>query len=588
MSNNNISSLPPAIKALVNLEYLDVSRNPLRVKNGLDDYSCIPREFTLLRNLTTLIMAECTMKHIPIAVWNTSSIQTLDISRNKVGFIVGDIGRRAFERSHSSQDGLRLGNLADIRHLRLSQMDLDTLPPEIGFCDKLQTIDMTGNPIDTLPETLVECRQLHQFNINYKTFYRLLDNYMLELVDEGKIRSEHIPQVVFELEGLQMLDLNHTKLNCIPNEQALLSLNELYLAHNSFTEVPEAIGAMHQLRLLDMSHNRLQAIPEHFLKSKRLETLILAHNNFTVLPSSLARIPTLQKLVMSHNQVETVEKGLSQSSSLLVLDVSYNKLTSVSEDICDLKQVETLDLRYNLLESLPLAIRHMTGLKSMHTFDERFQRTGLHLSGNAITEPPSLIWKSTNVQTLFDCLETKEKQLSTSFYHMKMILLGPKDVGKTTFALKLINNQRMASSTRKTLDMYLSLLQDKQVEASEVSSQHLSSEYGSSVFNEPRVEKRVSTNSENFLTRIDRIRRLYPAPLSTYRSKDVHDVFLNKFTLTTKNNLHCTIFDVTSESSFEIMNPVVYDINALFVVPVNLTNLLTMIDAASVAEQFDE
>ncbi|CAF1691468.1 unnamed protein product, partial [Adineta ricciae] len=151
-------------------------------------------------------------------------------------------------------------------------------------CDKLLTIDLTGNPIDTLPETLVECRLLYQFNINYKTFYRLLDNYMLELIDEGKIRSEHIPQVIFELEGLLTLDLNYTKLNSVPNEQALLSLNELYLAHNSFTDIPEAIASMHQLKLLDMSHNRLQQIPEHFLKIKRLETFILSHNNFTHLP----------------------------------------------------------------------------------------------------------------------------------------------------------------------------------------------------------------------------------------------------------------------------------------------------------------
>jgi Leucine-rich repeat (LRR) protein len=93
LSNNNLSSLPPSIGSLINLEYLDISNNPLIVRNGRDDYSCFPREFRYLTNLQTLIIAECTLKHIPIAVWNIISLQTLDLYRNKIGYIVGDIGK---------------------------------------------------------------------------------------------------------------------------------------------------------------------------------------------------------------------------------------------------------------------------------------------------------------------------------------------------------------------------------------------------------------------------------------------------------------------------------------------------------------
>ncbi|CAF1651137.1 unnamed protein product [Adineta ricciae] len=336
---------------------------------------------------------------------------------------------------------------------------------------------------------------------------------------------------------------------------------------------------MHQLKLLDMSHNRLQQIPEHFLKIKRLETFILSHNNFTHLPSSIARVSTLKKLVMNHNQIDKIEHGLSESESLTALDLSYNKLTYLPDEICYLKQIETLDLRYNQLTSLPLSIRRMIHIKSMHTFDDRFQRIGLHLSGNAIDDPPSVIWKTTDVRTLFNYMETKEKLLSNNFYHMKLILLGPKNVGKTTFTMKLINNHTVVSTTRKTLDMYLTNLQDKQIDLVEQSSQQHSSDHGSTIFPVQQNEKRISTNSENFLTRTEKIKRLYPPPLETYRSKDFFEIYLNKSTLITKNNLHCTIFDVTSEPSFEILNPLLYDSNALFVIPVNLTNLLNIIES---------
>ncbi|CAF1367572.1 unnamed protein product [Adineta steineri] len=572
LANNNISSLPANIRVLVNLEYLDISRNPLRAKNGIDDYTCIPREFNQLRNLHTLIMAECTLKQIPVAVWNTISIQTLDISRNKVGFIVGDIG-----------------NLSDIRHLRLSQMDLDTLPPEIGFCDKLETIDLTGNPIDNLPETLVECRQLYEFKINYKTFYKLLDNYMLELIDEGKIRSEHIPQVIYELESLLVLDLNHTKLNFISNEHTLLNLNELYLAHNSFTDIPESLSTMDQLKLLDMSHNRIQNIPEHFIKIKRLEILNLSNNNLTILPSNIAQLTTLKKLIVSHNQIDTIETGFSQSQSLTGLDLSYNKLTFVSDEICYLKNLETLDLRYNQLVSLPLSMRHITGLKKMHMFDDRFQRFGLHLSGNSITDPPSHIWKGTSVKNLFDYMETKEKRLLNNFYHLKLILLGPKNIGKTTLSIKLINNHKMISNTRKTLDMYVSILQERRLELNKDDSPQELSDIASSVLTDEWIENRVSSsNNENFLNRKEKIKRVYPPPLTTYQSSDLFENYINKSTIITKNNLYCTIFDLTSEPNFEILNPLIYDSNALFILPINLTILLNIVQAASSLDNFDE
>jgi Leucine-rich repeat (LRR) protein len=507
-------------------------------------------------------MAECTLKHIPVMVWNTTSIQTLDISRNKVGYIVSEIG-----------------NLTDIRHLRLSQMDLDTLPAEIGFCNQLESMDLTGNPIDNLPETLVECRHLSEFKISYKKFYKLLDNYMLQLINEGKIRSEHIPHVIFELENLQILDLNDTKLNSIPNDHTLLNLNELYLSNNSFFNIPESICTMEQLKILDMSYNRLENIPDYFLQIKRLETLILSYNNLTNLPNIITRLSTLTKLIVNHNQINTIEDGISQSQSLLILDLSYNNLKQIPNDLCNLKQLETLDLRYNQLEYLPLSIRQMTNLKSMNTFDDDFQRIGLHLLGNAIIDPPSYIWKSTLIQTLFDYIETKDKNLSNQFFHLKLIFIGPKNTGTTTLMTKLLGNQKLISDKRKTLDMYMSILQDNQLKFDEQNA--LQGDNTSSILTDQWIENRISTNEEYFLSHSSKVIRLTPPPLKTYRSNEIFEYFINKSILITKNNLSCTIFDIKSEPIFEILYPLIYDSNALFILPVNLTILANIIQVAT-------
>ena len=458
-------------------------------------------------------------------------------------------------------------------------MDLDALPAEIGFCDKLETLDVMGNPIDNLPETLVECRQLYELKINFKTFYKLLDNYMFQLVAEGKIRSEHIPQVIFELESLRVLDLSRTKTNSFPTGHTLASLTELHLSNNFFFDIPESICMLAQLKTLDLSHNRLTTIPDYFDRMTRLEILILAFNKLTVVSKSFGRLPVLHTLIARHNHLHTIEKEFCQSSSLTELDLSYNNLTHIPDELCRLNKLETLDLRYNKIERLPLIMRQMIGLKSMNVFAANRLRTGLHLSGNSITDPPSYIWKSTDIRTLYNYFEDKDKRLTTSFHHLKIILIGPKNIGKTTFARKLVHDRKAVCKTRTTVDMFLSILQQRSSENNRAED-HFQSQTGyesslltSSTLTDQWIENRVSTNDDDLSQRPSKVKRTYPPLLKTYRSSETNDDILQKSTLITKNNFHFTLLDLTSQPSFEILYPLVYDSKALYVIPVNLTLL---------------
>jgi len=470
-------------------------------------------------------------------------------------------------------------------------MDLDTLPPEIGFCDKLETMDLTGNPIDTLPETLVECRQLYELKINYKTFYRVLDDYMLQLINQGKIHSEHIPQVIFELESLHVLDLNKTKINSISSEHTLINLTELYLSNNSFFDIPESLCTMEQLKILDMSHNYIYCIPDYLMQIKQLEILNLSHNKLTLLSKIFAQLSTLKKLNISHNKIDTVDKQFSQTQSIITLDLSNNNLTELSNELCELEQLETLDLRYNKLEYLPSSIRRMIGLKSMNTFNDTFHRIGLHLSGNLITDPPSYIWKSTDIQTLFNYIETKDKNLLHNYHHLKLILLGPKNIGKTTLTIKLVNHRKMVSNTRKTIDMYVSILQQKQIKTidkEEKYQRQTSSNRTSSTLTDQWIENRISTSGDYIYNRHLQTKRIYPPPIKTYRSNETSDIIIHKSILITKNNFYITIFDLTSEPNFEILYPLIYDSNALYILPINLTILLNILQAATSLENLNE
>ena len=105
LSNNNLSNIPTNIRSLINLEYLDISKNPLRTHKGSDDSPCLPHEFSYLRKFHTLIMVECSLKEIPAVVWEITSLQKLDISRNKIKYIAGEISKlRNFVQKKNSMN----------------------------------------------------------------------------------------------------------------------------------------------------------------------------------------------------------------------------------------------------------------------------------------------------------------------------------------------------------------------------------------------------------------------------------------------------------------------------------------------------
>ena len=56
---------------------------------------------------------------------------------------------------------------------------------------------------------------------------------MDDLLRKGQIQSEHIPPVLFQIPALDILDLEETKVNSLP-EECIGQLSEFYLAKNYF------------------------------------------------------------------------------------------------------------------------------------------------------------------------------------------------------------------------------------------------------------------------------------------------------------------------------------------------------------------
>ena len=147
-----------------------------------------------------------------------------------------------------------------IKHLNLSQNQLNTLPVGIAFhlrkCTKLD---------------------LHKNNMG------------------------NVPPIILQLPMLKELNLSNNKISKLPNVSWSASLVQLNLSYNELKTLPDDVteqcaGSMKVLRL---EHNQLRKVPQCACFLRNLNTLDLSYNpEILVLPVDLGRLKELKQLTL--------------------------------------------------------------------------------------------------------------------------------------------------------------------------------------------------------------------------------------------------------------------------------------------------
>ena len=404
LSSKELSSVQPDIKNLTNLVLLDLSRNPIHCQTS-KDYQGLPVELSRLPALRCLFMSECGLNVVPPVVWKCKGLEVLDISMNKIEEIPP-----------------KLGDLTKLEHLNVQQTNIKTLPQEIACCQDLKELLMWGNPIQSLPVSMQYLTLLDRLAINYQQFGAGIDKYMQGLLANGQIQSDHLPQVIFELESLDLLDLEYTKINNLP-DRCRANLSECYLGQNFLREVPQILLEMDRLVVLDISKNQVNEIPSEIENLKMLKTIRLNRNQIAEIPESLCTLSGLQELDLGFNKLQHLPRNIGCLTNLRKLLLRKNHLTEVPEELESLQQLETLDLSNNSIRSLPASLHKLSSMKAAHGY-KNLNRYGLWLCDNPLTSPPPETWKTEDVERIFTYLKRSQMGNKTSRMRKKIIVLG--------------------------------------------------------------------------------------------------------------------------------------------------------------------
>ncbi|XP_075870153.1 extracellular matrix protein 2 [Nelusetta ayraudi] len=265
-----------------------------------------------------------------------------------------------------------LAGLLNLESLNMSKNRLDDEsfgPDRLPSLTLLKMLDLDSNHISKIPALppSLEVLKLNHNKLNslpLDSFKGLQKLVSLELQGNGLYEASLSPQTFRPLGRLVDLHLGGNLFRFVPKDLPA-SLQKLEMGQNQLEQVTqERLGHCVKLRVLDLSHNRLheQSVSQAlWTQLSSLETLDLSHNQFTQVPPNLPR--RLRKLSLQHNNIHHIpafsfrhlRPGL-QSLQLSNNDLSHSSLNRNAFAGTFVSLAELL-LDNNRLSEVPQCIR---------------------------------------------------------------------------------------------------------------------------------------------------------------------------------------------------------------------------------------
>lgn len=202
-----------------------------------------------------------------------------------------------------------IGQLTQLKELRLRNCQLTSLPPEIGQLTNLEKLYLRNNQLVKFPSEL----------------------------------------------------------------SRLTNLKELELSFNGFIDLPHSFlkSPLPHLKKLNLADNQLRKLPPELIHFNSLIELDLSRNKLIDIPPEIAGLVNLKRLFISANSLIELPPEISQLTNLVSLAIDGNPLRSLPPEIGRLRKLKILNLQTNQLESLPFEIKQLTNLKILSLKDTK-------------------------------------------------------------------------------------------------------------------------------------------------------------------------------------------------------------------------
>jgi len=183
-----------------------------------------------------------------------------------------------------------------------------------------------------------------------------------------------IPDTVFSIQNLRILDLSGNNINSLPEEMSLLlNLKNLKCDNNKLLSLGP-VEKLEKLQVLSAADNRLGA------------------ENSSITLNTLKLPSSVKDLNLASNNLQRIPSAIMSAKKLRILNLSNNEIVSIPVEIClNFTDLAEFHLDRNLITSLPDEIGNLTKLKVLSLQSNQ-------ISGSTTPQPlPAALFTDTSI-----------------------------------------------------------------------------------------------------------------------------------------------------------------------------------------------
>jgi len=285
----------------------------INLSNGY--LTTLPVEFQELTSLTRLSLNNNRISVIPPVIGRLTSLINLSLEQNQISEIPNWLSQLTTLQAvllvdNSIKNIDVLCELPHLKRLNLGTNQLSFLPiryPVRASC--LEDLDLSTNKLNTFPTTFFgDKNRLVNLNLSQNNAIFVLSNswqnfHFLQDLNISGNKLESLPESLSHCSRLSVLKICSNSFSKWPNVLLKLSsLHNLQASSNKFTDLPFWIAEIPRLSILNLQGNKLEIISHALSQMTSLVSLDVRKNKISELPSTLALIEdSLKELLIEGN-----------------------------------------------------------------------------------------------------------------------------------------------------------------------------------------------------------------------------------------------------------------------------------------------
>ncbi|KAL4375805.1 hypothetical protein GQ457_02G037980 [Hibiscus cannabinus] len=220
--------------------------------------------------------------------------------------------------------------------------------------DALKILDLSKNPIMSLPISLSKCPRLTTL---------LLSDGFIESIPEGFFKH---------MDALEVLDLSENPIKSLPHSLSKCpKLTTLLLSDCCIESIPEGFfDHMDALKILDLSKNPIKSLPHSLSNLKNLTSLLLDDCEDLENVPSLSNLRVLKKLDFEGTKIKEIPQGMENLVSLEYLNFGYlRNIKEIPNGILS----RLCCLQHLRVGETVISGKEVGGLKKLEVLEGRFE-----------------------------------------------------------------------------------------------------------------------------------------------------------------------------------------------------------------------